>query len=664
MGKYTLLGRTVEFDEPNERFFEIQRRVWKSMDVASNDFNAWYDKCGDILTVLKGYEEKAADLVIKHANKPLFNELPQLEIYDMSEDSYDEECLIFDEFVNALDEVADAYNSIIAQQAAEEEYRAERKACRGRVVGGGFGVGGALKGMATASAMNAISGAGHSIVNAIGNAGSAAEAASAKRALYNNASVKALLRNGICNDILACYNAHIKLINAKKNRYYINCFDSDKAGALFQNAKKVPAKREELLVESFENCPWNEELLVYLFSNYKEEQKNVWDIARRFHVDLRKYAEETFANMYTKDVRDSEDKAKAVRKEILDQMQLLGITVSETVDRIEKDGLTRILRGYDNSSENDRKKMIDAVNVYDAAERNKSVVIREFGVWELAKKYHVRFTTEEVEKILGKMYTSAAKENEDEAQLAKKQIKTVMCALGVRESKTFDELETDCLKRLCSEYLTANEAACNEMLEKIREYDALDKNKKPYIYKIESRIEAIWSAEDGEIFDNIYLNTDIENAEEVRKAIEFVKAKKRTASAGKYLSALIGCNQENIKKARQFQQSTTNLIMYAGFGLVALGVIFLFTDVGFVLSLMVAAVGVAMLVYRSNLKKAWDKLTLGGTLVHAKISLDGQEKRISRVKTDKEAEEEIEKNAKTMMEIQDFLDKEKKGTEK
>jgi hypothetical protein len=140
MGKYSLLGQVIEFKDCNERFFDIQYRVWNAMDAASSEFNQWYDNCGDILTVLKGYEDIAGALIIRKANEPLFQELPQLGIYDLSEDRYDDDCLIIDESIKAFDVVADAYNSIIEQQAAEEEYRAERKANRGRVVGGGFGV--------------------------------------------------------------------------------------------------------------------------------------------------------------------------------------------------------------------------------------------------------------------------------------------------------------------------------------------------------------------------------------------------------------------------------------------------------------------------------------------------------------------------------------------
>ena len=629
MGKYTLLGRTIEFEECNERFFDIQHRVWNAMDAASSDFNKWYDGCGDILTVLKGYENKAAELIIRNSNEPLFQELPTLGIYDMSEDHYDDECLVINESIDALEVVADAYNSIIAQQEAEVEYRAERKACRGRVVGGGFGLSGSLKGMATAGAMNAVSGAGHSIVNAIGNATSAMEAASAKRALYNNSSVKAVLRNGIRSDILSCFNNHINLINEKRNRYYIGCFDADKAGALFQNAKKVLEKRTELLIESFKNCPWDKELLVYLFTTYKEDRKNVWDISLRFHVDLHETAETVFSNMYTGAARTSEEKAQTVKKDIVEQMHLLGITVSGTIDRIERDGIARILHGYSEASDERRQEMFLAVDNYSATDSNKSAVIHELGIWELAQKYHVSFTSEEAEAILGKVYTSAAKRDEEQAQIAKKKIKTIMQALGVKESTAFNELETDCLSRLCIDYQKANEAQCNEMLDKIKAYGALSKNKKPFINRIQSRIEAIWSAEDGEIFDNVYLNADIEDRQQVEEAITFIKAKKRTASANKYLNALAGCNEQNIKKARQFQQSTTKLAMLVGIGLVILGIIFLFVDLGFILSVAVVAAGAVLLVYYFNLKKAWDLLTLSGSLVHSKISATGQAQRSS-----------------------------------
>lgn len=651
MSTYPLLGQKITFKDCNEHLFDIQYQMWQSQNAASSEFDKWYDSCGDILTVLKGYEKKSAELIIKYSNEKLFASLPALEIYDVSEDTYDDECLIFDESADALEEVADAYNSIVAQQEAEEEYRAERKANRGRVVGGGFGVGGALKGMAAAGAMNAVSGAGHSLVNAIGNMGSAMEAASAKRALYNNNSAKALLRTGICDDILACFNAHIHLINERKGQYYINCFDSDKAGALFENAKKVADKRIALLVESFTNCPWNRELLTYIFQEYSDERKNVWTIAKRFHVDLHKVAEDCFAKMYDNAFR-TEESSQTVKKEILAQMKALGISSSETIDRIERDGVSRILSGYDTANDETRQAMFAKVDVYDAIERNRSAIIHEKGVWELAKKYHVSFNSDETEKILRAVYTPAAQKSEPEALKAKARIVVIMKELGVKESATFNTLESDCIQRLCTNYHTADEATCNSMLKAIETYDALDKNKSKFIHGIRTRIEAIWSAEDGEIFDNVYLNTDIHNADEIQKSIQFIQGKKRTASGNKYLAALNGCHEENIKNARQFQQPSTKWAMYAGYGFIALGLILLIADLGLVLSLAVAGIGAVALFYYNKLKKAWNLLTLNGTLVHSMLSTTGS---VQRSAVAQPSAEEIELQAEKMAEIEEAI---------
>lgn len=49
----------------------------------------------------------------------------------------------------AYDELEEKYSKIVLSQEQQEEYRRLRKANRGRWQGGGFGVGGALKGAAT-----------------------------------------------------------------------------------------------------------------------------------------------------------------------------------------------------------------------------------------------------------------------------------------------------------------------------------------------------------------------------------------------------------------------------------------------------------------------------------------------------------------------------------
>lgn len=664
MANYKLFNQQISFSDSSERFYDMQYRAWNAMSYASNEFNVWYDKCGDILTVLKGYEDKACDLVIKYSNKPLFNELTQYEIYDISEDSYDDKCIDFSELSDALDTIADKYNAIVEEQAAEEAYRAERKANRSRVVGGGFGVGGALKGMATAGAMNAVSGAGHGIVNAIGNAGSALATASSKRALYDSDATREILRDGIRSDILSCFNSHIHLINKRLSSHIISSFDSDKASALFENAKKVSEKQQELLIESFKNCPWNEELLEFIFIQYKSERKNVWDTAKRFHVDLSDIVEQAFAKSYTGIAKTSEEEAQKVKADILAQMKEFGISSSKTLTNIEIDGLNRIIKNYDNAPDEKRKEIFDAFETYDALPKNKTKVVHDNGIWELAKKYSVKFSQDELDEILDRYYTEEAKNSEEVALKVRVKMRSIMKTLGFSESATLDELENDCLKRVCGNLLEADEDTCNKLTEKVSKFEATEKNRKIYINKIQARKEAIWSKEDGEIFDNVFLGTDITNEDERKKSIDFIKQKGRTSSSGRYISALTGCTAENIKMARLFQKSFIKYMMYGGYALIGLGILLLFLGNGLLISVGVAAIGTSALIYYNKLKKIWNRLTLNGTMVHKQICITGIEQRNQTVLTKEQQEAEIEKTAKFYSDLQKVLDEEKNSNKK
>ena len=625
MGQYKLFNQLINFSDAEERLYDIYFESIQAAKEATTEFYKWYYGCGDILTVLKSYKQIASSLVVKHANQPLFEELTSLEIYDVSEDRYDDKCLILEEIYSAFNEIAEKYDDIVAEQAAAEEYRAERKASRGRVVGGGFGVGGAIKGMATAGAMNAVSGMGHSIANAIGNASSAATAASDKKALYKNDDTCIVLAKAIHLDIISCYFAHVDFINTLKEDYYVDSFNLDRSGALLESAKKVEHKRVELLTESFVNHPWNEELFAFVFKTYKEERKNIWDIAERFHIDLSQVAEESFAETYELKGKTSEEAACKVKKDILSQMKALGIKNSATIDNIEQDGVKRILNKYSVSEPSKRLAMFEKLRSYDASDSNKAKVIYQMGVWEVSNEYAVYFSDQEIENIINKCYDDNAKKSDQEALIAKAQIKQIMNTLNVKESNTFDTLEKDCLERLCGNVSNADEAACNKILSEIEAYDALEKNKQNFIQRIKTRIEEIWSAEDGEIFDNLYMNTNIYDAEDIKRSIEYIKQKGRTESSQKYIAALSKCDNDTIKKAFKYKSKYAKIILGMGFFFAAFALIAIFIELGIVAVLASLVLSVACFVHYYSLVSAWNLLTLNGTVIHDAFSKKREE---------------------------------------
>ena len=620
MGKYVLLGKTVEFSDSAERYYDYQSSRWEVLEKVKDEFTQWYAGCITIGSVLSGYQKKAASLVVKYATDPLYNQLTSLEIYDVSEKAYDSKCLNFDVIDDAYVDIARKYQDILDTQEAEKEYREIRKDSRGRVVGGGFGVGGAIKGMATAGAMNAASGIGHSVANALGNAGSAIAASSQKIKLYNSDETKNTLYSALEITINSAFGAHLNLVNSRITGYYHSVFNTDKAGALLNSAKKAPDKEKVLLVDSFSLCPWNFNLYKYVFVNYPEERAALLKTASRFGIDLSKTIEEVLQKEYTPQAQETTRLALQARERILAIMDELGVTESETLNRLEHDCLTRLCSDYNSTDHSDKKaSFLDSFISFEANDRIKKAVIKEVKIWELAKRYDVELSSDEIENIISKEYGEEAKQSEELALIAKKNISSIMKEFGLTENKTFDLLEQDCLYRLCDGYATADEETCKAYIEKVKEYSALEKNREVVINSLNSRIEAIWSAEDGEVFDNVLLNTDITNATEIKKAIQFIEGKGRTSASKKYLDALNSCTEKNIKKANMSQSKAAKVISGIGYFFIAMAVVILFTgDVA--TGITAAVVGAIPLCYVSSLKSMWNKLTIDGKVVNPAIT--------------------------------------------
>lgn len=302
-------------------------------------------------------------------------------------------------------------------------------------------------------------------------------------------------------------------------------------------------------------------------------------------------------------------------------MNELGVSESKTLNQLEMDCLTRLCSGYDSSDHSPAKdSFIDAFTAFEAQDKIKRIVIKNEKIWELAKQYKVDLSNEDVEKIISNEYKEDAKTSEEAALAAKQNIITIMNTFGLSESKTFDRLELDCLYRLCPGYENASEDECNEFIEKVGAYDALDKNKEIVIEKLRSQVESIWSAEDGEVFDKVLMTIDITNCEEVKKAIQYIESKGRTESSKKYLEALNNCTVENIKKANMSKSVNAKILMGVGILFILLAVLSLFVlGLGFWISAIIGAIGIAPIYYVSTWEEMWNKLTVDGTAINPAI---------------------------------------------
>ena len=618
MSTYILFGQQISFSEAQDRYSRLVSAYINALFATTTEFTTWYHACGSIEKVLQGYVSEADRLISKYVDGPLYEQLLDLEIYDVGKETYRDNCMVLEPAQTACRRFKGLIQKVNDAKDAEIEYRESRKQNRSRVVGGGFGLGGALKGMATAGAINAVTGMGHSVVNAFGNVGSSLSAASSKYSIYKDEETFNCLCAALADCLGSTFSAHIQIVNERKPHCIDVFSDSDRAEALLENAKRFPDKAQHLLLEAFKQDPASFDLLQYIFLNYRRERKNVLTIAKSFGISLSDTITSILSQEYTADAKTDESKAQAARKRILSLMDEMGLSESETLDQLEQDCLDRVVANYSaNAASCDE--ILNRIRDYTASEKNKQAIIKKHLIWQLGAEYHVEFTPEEVEAVIAPEYTQEARASTPAAESAKKQILYKMSVMGAQQSTTLDQLESDCVARLCTNYTHADEKTCDAMLEKIRAYPAQKKIKELYLKKVQGRIEEIWSAEDGEIFDNLYLKTNIEDQSQKDAAIAYIKEKGRTSSSSKYLNAVTNCTPGNIKKAVAYVSWNLCMAISAAILIIVSAVLLVAFDADIYLCMIPILVGAALLYFRSKLKKIWNTLTIQGTIFHPQI---------------------------------------------
>ena len=622
MADYKLFDQVISYPYEMENFIDVYNKYQTSEMMIRLELTCWYKKGGNFSYVVNAYQDKSRELIEKYGIDPYFKILPEYEIYDVSKESFMNACFSMSSSNEAYEAIAEVYSDILKKQSAEETYREIRKETRGRVVGGGFGVGGAITGMAAAGAINAVTGAGHSIANAIGNAYSAMSAESSTKELYNDEHALELLISSTSEDVFSCSMAFIAYMNTRFGLYARGGFSQDKAAALFENSKTIISKQRELLFESVKQYPWRFETLEYIYINYPAERKNIWNICNRFNVNILPVAERIFSGEYTGEAMHSEEKAQMVKASILSQMKEYGIEKCDIIDTIETDGLRRIAYSLHSTDEEIRKSKLKAFTNYDASDKNKREVAHECKLWELASLYSISFSEEEVDEILTMYLPDSAMTSEEDAQKARAKLLTIMEKTGTSQSSVLDKLENSRLERLCADLSNANETECNQLITKINAYPAMDKNKEPFLERVQNRITDIWSKQDAGTFDNLFLSTNLLDPADVQKTKALIQQQDRTNASTDYIKALNICTHDNIQRAKKYQTPSAKFYLYAGIALEFIGFFVAYiTYDAFLVEYLFIAAGFLLIGYYLWMRKIYNTLTFKKKLIHSTLSI-------------------------------------------
>lgn len=175
---------------------------------------------------------------------------------------------------------------------AEAEYRKLRKASRGRWQGGGFGIGGAIKGAAEAGMMNMGTGAIHSVVNGLGNLKSELKASRQKGKV-----VRGIL-DGIPENTQKLLEAIEGLLIKKLEMDYPDCIghNSKDTKKMLHEQFQTNPDSVEIMVALLHEEPYNVKLYLSILKvicqiedkeEYKKNLQNLLTISDWFEINLK-----------------------------------------------------------------------------------------------------------------------------------------------------------------------------------------------------------------------------------------------------------------------------------------------------------------------------------------------------------------------------------------
>lgn len=292
MQEFTLFGNKVVIYDGRSNYNYYRITFDKlSEELFTTFYENYYVKFHNIREVVNYAPDYGKQLIMQAVDKAI-DELNKKKVFGIDCDRFiRENGEVLSPWYEACENVRRKYTEVINRLNDEMEYRQERKDNRDRMVGGGFGIEGAVKGAVTAGAMNLASGLIHDGINAVGNSMSQKEANATLDRYYNDPAIRdeyvvALgqtvfqIHYFLCKEIMSNTEVEIDGIHAE---------DADEAKALFNNisAGKIPEDALwEQILRVVDMNPYLYDLYDFLLKKYGDEQNEIEVIATYFGYDI------------------------------------------------------------------------------------------------------------------------------------------------------------------------------------------------------------------------------------------------------------------------------------------------------------------------------------------------------------------------------------------
>lgn len=288
-----VLGEYISISGSLEAYNQFRKAFIEQADMAKLRFCKLYNQNQSLDDVIKKVPEQAEESLC-----PVIDFCVQILI---EHDILTIDNVTFRERYSAYQElwgepymkVFDRYAEIVLDQKTLDEYRVYRRQSRARWSGGGFGLSGALKGAATAGALNIISGAGHMVFNGVGKIVSTISANSQKSKIFKDPEVYKSISQGIWT---SAFSLHIALIDAlaqsgkalDAEEGIISKEASRQASAILNNVSLITStdEKKQVLLQALLLDPYQENWYYIAIQEFGDHDGQLENLAQYFGISV------------------------------------------------------------------------------------------------------------------------------------------------------------------------------------------------------------------------------------------------------------------------------------------------------------------------------------------------------------------------------------------
>jgi hypothetical protein len=259
-------------DSAAERFGSSYHATFKNMDDV-------HKHCTEI-----------AYSFVREAVEVALQDLVKLGIYDIDNNAFYDFLEPYFTWPEDFSKIDDAYMEIVLKAGELDAYRTERRQSRGRWVGGGFGISGAVKGALYAGAANAATNLLHGGVNMLAKGVSAIADENKKQELFKNPQTRTGLVASVHRAVFNVHFALIDAVNKSKPGSFVDLVTDEaqtRAERLLQNVKSGRLPQDAVqgaLLDALNLDPYNEKFYRLWFGTFGDQNGQLEQVESFFGV--------------------------------------------------------------------------------------------------------------------------------------------------------------------------------------------------------------------------------------------------------------------------------------------------------------------------------------------------------------------------------------------